>query len=233
MGLASRLMVLAAGLIGLGASPVSAQPMPVVPTGAKVTLQQTAGRDLDQDRISAQLRVENEAVSPAEVQDAINRGMARALEKARAVASVDAETAGYSLYRDTERGVWRGSQELVLDSADAPAVLDLVGALQAEGFVSSQIGYYLSREARERVTDELIVEALAGANGRLEVMSGAVDSKGFAIEAIDLSPQAEIYPRMRAARAEAMTADAYAPPVAEAGTTRVEVSLTVTARLFP
>lgn len=228
-----RQILLAVGTAVLLTAPVAAQTVSVAPTGAKVTLQQTAGRDLDQDRISAQLRFETEAVAPTEVQNAINQAMTRALEAARGVPSVEAETAGYSLYRDIERGVWRGSQGLVLDSADAAAVLDLAGRLQADGFVSDQIGYYLSREARERVTDELVLEALQGVKDRLRVMAGAVEGEDVVIESIDLSPQNEIYPRMGMARVEAMAADTYAPPAADAGTTRVEVSLNVTARFAP
>ena len=100
----------------------------------KVLLQlgESAERLVTQDRRRAHLRVEIGGNDPRALQGQVNQTMAAALDRAKAVAAVEAETQGYYVYEDNthKRGQrWRGSQSLGLTSLDSGALLALVGQL--------------------------------------------------------------------------------------------------------
>jgi predicted secreted protein len=222
---------LALVLLGSGAGEVVAQAAPAT-AGTTVRLSASAGRELPQDRLRAELRLNAEGLSPAEVQKAINTGMAEALDRVRGTAGLDAETGAYDLYQDRDARIWRGGQSVILDGADADVLLGVVGELQSAGFAAQNIGYYLSREAQEAVTDELTQEALRRAEERLGVVADTLGRTEFRITEVDLGGGPPEPRPLAYARAEAMVADA-APPAVEAGTTRVEVRVGVTAQLSP
>src|SRR5262249_55178598 len=86
---------------------------------AAVTLQlgESAERQVTQDRLRANLRVEVGGSDARAVQGQVNTKMAAALERAKAVSSVRVETGGYYVYEDKtlKRGQrWWGNQSLTL-----------------------------------------------------------------------------------------------------------------------
>ena len=99
----------------------------------RLTLGESAERELVQDRLTVSLRVEATAATAAAVQADVNRRMEAALARARAVSGIRVETTGYWTYEERPANQprrWRGQAGLNLVGSDTGAVLALAGALQ-------------------------------------------------------------------------------------------------------
>lgn len=207
----SRAVLLAAAL-ALSA-PLAAAQEP--PRETMLKLAETAERRVRADELHASLRVQAQGNSVAAVQQAVNRAAQSALERARAISGVTVATGGYHTWREGERlQTWRAMQEIRLSATEAaPALLDLVGDLQAQGLVLSGLIYRVSRPLERRVREELAEEALAALQARAERLAGVLGLSvaGFREVRVDL-PARETGPMpraMAAARAETV------PPAAE------------------
>src|SRR5258708_275024 len=174
----TALGVAALPALGLLALPAQAQGKPAAEEGAvMLRLSESAGRQVTQDRLRANLRVEIGGADPRSGQGQVNAKMAGALERAKAVAGVRVETAGYYVYEDRSlrRGSrWWGNQGLALTSADAAALLALVGQLQDDGLVMGGLAYELAPETRRRIEAELIPEAIQKLKDKADITSHAL-----------------------------------------------------------
>lgn len=147
-------------------TPVWAQPAPPPPApgGTTLTLSARAEKALPRGRLHADLRVEAAGSDPVQVQAEVNRRMATALAHAKAAAGVTVETAGYAVYAERDdKGIitrWQGSQMLHLASDDFAALLKLVGTLQSERLVLSNLAAELSPAAAKAAQDALTDDAL-------------------------------------------------------------------------
>ncbi len=198
----------------------------------KVMLQlgESAERMVIQDRIRTTLRVELGGSDPRALQGQVNQKMAAALDRAKAVASVKAETQGYFVYEDKtlKRGQrWWGSQSLMLTSFESGALLALVGQLQEDGLLVGGLFYELAPETRRRIERELVPEAIARIKDQAAVVAKSLDLPKVDIVRIRLGEtQAPPAPRFGGAPMLAMSADkAIAPPVAEPGETQVMIRI--------
>lgn len=216
-----------------------AQPAPILlPEGQTlITLQVTERLSVAQDLLVASLRIEVEGRDPGAVQNDINAAMTRALERANAVSEVDTNTGQYNVYQinrqqDSNRPdiIWRGSQTVTLQGFDAAILLDLVGDLQEEGFLTSQLSYRLSSARADEVRDSLMEAAIAKGVERAERAARALGKGSVDISAIDVDNSAQYAPPVmfRAASLAADSAERVAP-VAEAGETEVVLTVQVQA----
>lgn len=187
-------------------------------------LAETAERSVRADELRATLRAQAAGGSAAAVQQAVNRAMAAAIERARAVPGVTVATGGYWTWRSGERGqVWTAAQELRLSTAEAPAaLLDLVGALQGRGWALTGLAYEVSVPLARRTREELTAEALAGLQVRAERLASVLGLGfvGFREIRVDAPRQP---PSPRAALAAA--ADRTAPPAAEPAEVPISVAV--------
>ncbi len=168
--LGSVLMGLAAVVVGTPAIAADTAPAPG-PDITVVHLTARAEQLLPRDRLQASLAVEVAGATPQQVQADINKRMEAALVRVRAVASVKPQTGGYNVYQTREPNkpvVWHGSQSLMLSSDMPPALLDLVGALQQQGLVTSGLAYELSPDSLRKAEDALTAEALSGLRQRAD-----------------------------------------------------------------
>jgi predicted secreted protein len=229
-------LAVAASLLAM---PALAAPPPPPPADDGLTvlhLSESADRSIRRDRLRVHLRVETTAANAKLVQADINKRMASALGKVKAVAGVKPETGGYSVYEERQQNVpsrWRGSQSLTLLDQDFAELLTLVGDLQNDGLAVSSLAFELSPETARAAQDELTNEALNRLRERAERI------------AVDLHLSFQRYRDIRVGnvggdrpvpmRAMAMAADAKqaAPPVGEAGDATVQVSVDADVVLGP
>jgi len=197
----------------------------------KVILQlgESAERVVTQDRIRAHLRVELGANDPRTLQGQVNQKMAAALDRARTVAAVKAETQGYYVYEDKtlKRGQrWWGSQSLTLTSFDSAALLALVGQLQEDGLLVGGLGYELAPETRRKIERELVPDAIQRIRETAATVAKSLDLPKVEIVKIRLgeSPSAPI-PRFGGPVMAMAERAAVAPPVAEPGEATVTVRI--------
>ena len=197
----------------------------------KVVLQlgESAERVVTQDRIRAHLRVELGGTDPRALQGQVNQKMAAALDKAKAVPAVKAETQGYFVYEDKtmKRGQrWWGSQSLTLTSFESAALLTLVGQLQEDGLLIQGLGYELAPETRRRIERELVPDAIQRIKDTAATVAKSLDLPKVEIVKVRLGEtQAPPIPRFGAPMMAMAERAQIAPPVAEPGEATVMIRI--------
>ena len=165
-------------------------------------------------------------MDPAALADTINRSMAWALEQARQEKRVEVKSGGYNthpVYEDGRLRRWRGSQELILEGADADAITSLVGTLQSRLQLHA-FQFRVSDETRARVEEELVGEVLAAFQKRAELVRKALGAAGYAIDELSIETGG-IAPMMMESRMQMdAMAGRVAPPAVEGGESRISVT---------
>ncbi len=221
-------LILAAAL--LLAAPAAAQMHPhhhADPSQTTLRLTETAQRMVRQDRLRATLRAEVSAPDARRVQAEINRRMTAALDQAKPVASVRAETGSYTLYEERHNNaspIWRGQQSISLIGTAFEDVLQLAGALQQAGLVFSGMNFELRPETARSHEDALTAEAIARLKERAERVAETMGLKVERFREVSVGNVLGDQPPRPVMRME-MSAAKAAPPVAEAGEQVVQVSV--------
>lgn len=196
-----------------------------------------------QDTLIASLRVENEGADPRAVQNNINTLMKQAMDRAKGVTGVTISTGGYYVYQyDRDQNptktdatkprevIWRGTQNIDLQSTNSEALLKLVGELQGLGLLMGNLSYTLSPSRADEAKDALMEQALAKVNARAKRAATALGKPKMDLIEISVDSADHVsapYPMMRAMAMDGVMEKASAP-VAEPGES--EITLTVTAR---
>jgi len=197
-----------------------------------VTLSAQAEREVPNDLLTAVLAADQEGTDPAQLADAVNRTMQRALAIAQGYRGVKARSGNSQSYPVHDKGRvvrWRVRQELRLESGDFAAVSELIGKLQAN-LVVAGMTLSVSPEARRQAENALIAEALAAFDERARVVREAMKSKGYRMKELQISGADQPRP-MLATSVRAMSAESLAPPAIEAGATRITMTVSGTIQL--
>lgn len=228
---------LALCLLCLGAGPLPATPAlarkAVSPgDGTILQLGESARREVAPDLLTVVLGHRAEAPDVARAQDEVNRRIGLVRDAVAGKAAIRFATGSYNTWlerRENEKGRWVAHQTVRLESAEAALLLEVVGGLQRQGVAVEGMSWSLTADRRRALERELIDEALA------ELRSTA--AKAAASMGMEVQGWSSIVlgqgrggafpppmPRMMAMKAEA-------DPVAEPGTTVVEVVVSGEARL--
>lgn len=178
----------------------------------KLRLSETGTARRIPDEIVAHLRAEARAANAAAAQEAVNRAMAAALERARGVSAVRATTGRAGAYR-TERPnaapEWVAQQALTLRASGEPApLLALVGQLQGQGLAISDLSWQLSDALARDARDEATREALRLVRARAELVARELGLRVSALREVALDVQEHARPMPRGAMAMAAARDA-------------------------
>jgi len=196
-------------------------PVPVV------TITATATSNVANDRMHAFLRAEADNADAAAAANDVNARMGRALARARAVAGVEASTAGYSSYQVTEANKpqrWRVSQTLVLESGDFAALSALVSKLQStDGLVLSGLNFSVSTATRRAAEDSLTQRAIQNWQQRAQLAVAAFGAGGWRTGRVTV--QTNDYARPQPMYRTAGVAAASAPVAVEGGMSDVTVTV--------
>lgn len=207
------------------ATPVSAQTPRADDQLTTLHLTESAQRMIKRDRLRTELRVEESGADPKRVQTEINRKMATAIERARAVPTVQVETGGYTLYSEQPKSsgmIWRGQQSIVLVGTEFADILALAGNLQQAGLVFSGMSFDLRPETARALESELTSEAIARLRERAKHVAGELGLDVVRIHDIRVGNALGGQPRPMVRMEKSY---ASAPPVAEAGEQIVEVRI--------
>jgi predicted secreted protein len=229
------------GLLGAVPAPARAEAPPADAANAALTilhLSETASKPVRRDRLRAELRVEASGADAKRVQADINRRMAAAVERAKAVPGLKVETGSYSIWQERPQNAparWRASQALILTGSDTGELLGLVGDLQGDGLLLGGLVFELAPESARAAQDELTRTALTRLRDRAERIAhelglGAARIRDVRVgNATGERPVPRPFMQMKAAAASAEAA----PPVAEAGEATVEVTVDAEIALEP
>ena len=220
-------------LLPLAATPALADD----PPRTKLRLSESAEIAVRPDELHATLAAEARAGTAAAAQAAVNRAMATALERARAIPGMVVSTGGYQVWRTSERNapsqVWQASQSLELTIKDPAPLLDLVGTLQGQGLAVRQLGYRVSRDLYRRTREQATEEAVKGLAARAERMAGLLGLAFDRFSSVELDGTRPPTPVFRAMAAPMAASAAPPPPVAEAEDVRIGASVSAEALLRP
>ena len=199
-----------------------------------VRLTEKAGRLMPRDHLRAGLSIEVTGPVARDVQAEINRRMEAAVAKAKAVASVKAETGGYSVYPERNPGkstLWHGAQSLNLQSDAAADLLQLVGDLQQQGLNAQGLTFEVKEETLRQAQDGLTADALTQLRARADKVAADLGMTVQQIRDVTVgNAEGGVRPPMPMFAARATGISAAPTPVAEPGD--AEVSVTVQAEVW-
>ncbi|MDH3518980.1 MAG: SIMPL domain-containing protein [Myxococcales bacterium] len=213
-------------LLGGGAQAVAAEEEAAEP-GRRVSFGVERAREVPNDWIRAVVGVTEEDAESAQAAERVNLAMRWALERAAESEAVTSRSGGYHtqpVYHEGKLRRWRASQELVLESGDAQAMTALLGVLQSRMQLLSFV-FSVSDAQRRSVEDGLVGEALAAFRARAELVRRGLEARGYAIDRIAIDTGAPGIPMPRMSMAMESRAAPAVPPAAEAGTSRIVVSV--------
>jgi len=204
----------------------------------------TETREVDQDLLIANLRIEAENRDNKEVQNEINKAMTEALDLAKKYGDVKAITRGYNVHQYDKNGgkrdrprnmVWKGSQNIQLKSTNSEDLLELAGKIQGAGFLMNGLQYTLSPEVAAQIQDELLEAALEKLSSRAKRAAKAMGKSNAELKEINTqgnyNPVQPVYHR-GVAKMEMMAASAdMAAPVASPGETTITLNVNAKALL--
>ena len=201
-------------------------------------LSDRAERPVVRDQLRAVLRVDANDSDAARLKAGINRRMAAAVERAKAVAGVSVFTSGYSVYQQHPKdqpAQWHGTAGLTLTAHDAAALLALAGELQQRGLVMSSLAYEVTPEAARSAEDALTSEALGRLRRRAQRIAGDLGLAVIRIRELRVGNAGGAPPVMRffGAAAGVAAPAAAPPPVAEPGEAAISVSVDAEIELGP
>lgn len=201
----------------------------------------TERREVDQDLLIANLKVEVENKDNKIVQNTVNTSMAKALDIAKKYKDVKAITRSYNVYSyDKNSGrknlqrqiVWKGQQSLVLKSKNADDLLELAGKIQEAGFIMNGLNYTLSPEVAAQIQDEMLEAALKKLSTRAQRAAVALGKSKAELK--DINTQGNYQPQQAYARVGMMEMAAdvkMAAPVASPGETTITMTVNAKALL--
>ncbi|MGH1398508.1 MAG: SIMPL domain-containing protein [Alphaproteobacteria bacterium] len=202
----------------------------------------TEQREVDQDLLIANLRIEVENADNKYVQNEVNKAMAAALKEAKSFKDVKAITRGYNVHQyDKNRGrngtrpnmVWKGSQSVQLKSKNAEELLDLAGKMQGAGLIMGGLNYTLSPAKAAEIQDEMLEAALEKLTARAQRAAKALGKNKAELKEINTqgnyTPHQPVYTQ---SRMMAKGADMeMAAPVASPGETTLTMNVSAKALL--
>jgi len=192
------------------------------PTANQLALSASASTEVTNDVLVIIFSTQREAADAATVQAQLTQALNAALAEARRAAQpgqVDISTGNFSVQpRYAPKGEpmkWQGVAELKAEGKDFDALTRLVGRIQSLSV--AQVGYRLSREARDKVQGEVSAQAIASFRSQAEAYARAFGFGAVTIRAVEVSTNessAPPMPRFRAASADMAMAAAPLPVAA-------------------
>ena len=221
-----------------------AEPREISANVTVLNLSADASQTVMPDTLTATLRIEKKADTPAEVQAYINKKMQDAQATAKREKDVKFITGHYHVNerweypepsnRKKRYKKWYGSQTVSLEGKTFADVLEIAGKLQAKDFAISNISYSLSRQVRESFQENLMAEALQNIQVRAKRF-GKILSKPT-VHFADINVNQSVprhYQHHKVARsAMMMSADVESAPTPVASPDDMTLSATVNATVW-
>ena len=221
----SALAPIALLCLAFAAAPARADPAVVA---NQLTLSASASAEVTNDVLVITFATQREGADPAALQAQLTQALNAALAEARKAArpgQVDVSTGNFSVqprYTGKDEPMkWQGMAELRAEGKVFEALAQLVSRIRTLSV--SQVGYRLSREAREKVEAEVSDQAIARFRSQAEAHARAFGFGGVSLRAVDVSTNASGPPMPRFRAASADMAMAAAPLPVQAGASEVSV----------
>ena len=184
----------------------------------QLSLSASASAEVPNDLLSITFATQREGADAAVVQSQLTQALNLALAEARKAArpgQVEVSTGNFSVYprygSKNEPTKWQGTVELRAEGRDFEALTRLVGRIQSLSV--AQVGYRLSREAREKAEGEVSAQAIARFRAQAEAYARAFGFGSVSLRQVEVNSNASGPPMPRFRPAAADMAAAAAPPL--------------------
>lgn len=196
-----------------------------------LSLSASASIEVTRDVLNIVFSTMREGPDPGAVQAQLKQALDAALAEARKAArpgQVEVSTGNFSLYpRHPPKGgpsVWQGTAELNVHGRDAPAIAALVGRIQTMSV--ARVNYSLSREARDKVHEEVSAAAIAAFRARASAYTKQFGFADFTLREVQVQGDDAPNMPMPMYRARAGVASAEEALPVEAGKATVNATVT-------
>lgn len=194
----------------------------------QVSFQVEAGREVENDRVTAILSVTAENRDPGKLAESINADMHWAVQQVKDQSAIKTQSGSYQtypVYDDKKIVRWRGRQDLQLESGDVDILSKVLGDLQERLQIQS-LQFSVSPEKRTTLESALIEEALAAFQKRAALISRSLNAEDYVLMDISIHTSGARQPiPLRAEAASMLSRAASSAPAIEQGTSRINVQV--------
>lgn len=202
-----------------------------------INIQAESIRDVANDEMQATLFAEFNEKDAATLASKLNSTINQATTTAKQYAQIKVTTGNqntYPVYNDKNQLTnWRGRAEINLNSQDFKATSDLIAKLQSN-LKLQDIRFTVSKEQRQKVEDELYVEASQAFQKRAQLLVSPWNANSYELVNLQLNTQGSYHPPIMPMAADAgfslKSASAESQNY-EAGNSQVKVTATGTIQL--
>jgi predicted secreted protein len=214
-------------------APPKADTSPALASSPQMTLQANASDEVKQDTVVITVSTDVEAADQASAGKKLSAALDGLMKVAKDTSGVDARTGGYRVWQNnSSKGKqvnWQGQGSIILQSTDFNAASALAAKLGDKSAITN-IGFTLSRTAREAVERKLLNQAAQAFRERALAASSAFGFSGYRIQKVELGGSGGIVaPRafMAMAKGGASQAGADVPLEPDNVTVSVDVNGTI------
>lgn len=156
-----------------------------------ISLQAEASQNISNDEMHATLYIEKSNKQPAQLATEINQLMNSAVTIAKKYPSVKFETgtqSTYPIYDNDNRKLkeWRSRAQVRLESADFKATSQLIAELQSN-FQTQSINFSVSNAKRQKVENELIIQASKNFQQRAQSLAQAWNKPSYQLVNLNIN----------------------------------------------
>jgi predicted secreted protein len=199
--------------------------------GPLMSLHASASDEVKQDTVLITVSADVEAADQSSVGKKLNVRLDELMKIAQGNGDVSARTGGYRVWPvNNNKGKivnWRGQGSIILESTDFDAASALAARMGDKSAISN-IGFTLSRKAREAAERRLLNQAAQAFRERALAAATAFGFSGYRLQKIELGGGAAMPPRPYMAMAKAAPAEAGANVPLQADMVTVSVDVTGT-----
>lgn len=200
--------------------------------GGQIQLSAQAREEVANDTLTALLYAEEQDADSAALANRINQKLEQAYARARKAGFADIRAGNYTttpvINQNGKISGWRARGEVVIESTRIREALAVVSSLQQE-LMLQQLGFSLSRKARDALEQKLTDEAIAAFRDKAQRAARAFGYAGYEIREVSVDSASDGDGRrpmlMMAKAGGAARADAVAELSAEAGKATLSVNV--------
>ncbi|NKB38506.1 MAG: DUF541 domain-containing protein [Gammaproteobacteria bacterium] len=200
----------------------------------QVNMQAQVERDVPNDEMQVMLVSERQGKNATSLSRDVNAEVKWALNLAKRNKDIKVSTRAYQtypVYKNQDVVGWRVSQEVQLKSHNMAGLSELVGELQ-EKLQVRQMLFSASKASRDVIESELIEEAMQAFKRRALILKKHMDNKDYRIVNLHINTSGQSPQYLRAQRSSMKTMEMASAPAVEAGTSKINVTVSGSIQFF-
>jgi len=199
---------------------------------------------VEQDTLNVSMQYSVQGRDSTALQNEVNQAIRQARNILEATDNIDYSIQQYHVYniqppRQTRNDInnpsWRAQQNIQMQSMNSEALLVVTARLQQAGLTVNNMNYSLSDGKYQEVADSLLDAALLKLQTRADRVASVLGKSEAALVEVNINGSQNFFgPRVAMAEMRSLDSSAaMAVPVAEPGSTQVNITVSARAKLSP